>query len=76
MAESITISVQKSMHITDRVSELSRQLSDLLHYLNEPLNSWRDKLELTKCEANGREYIYQYAITRGARTYEMMPNFP
>jgi hypothetical protein len=69
MAESITISVPKRMPITERISELGRQLSDWLHSLNEPLNFWRDKLELTKCEAKGSEYIYQYAIRRGVRAY-------
>ena len=69
MAESITISVPKSMPITERISELGRQLSDWLNSLNEPLHFWRDKLELTKCEANGGEHIYQYAIRRGARAY-------
>jgi hypothetical protein len=67
MEEQINISLPKNMHLVERLSEVNRRLSEWLDSLERPFLTWRDELQLIKCQRNGSEYNYQYMINRDSR---------
>lgn len=52
--EKTTIALPKTMPLKERISEVGRQIAELL--------KTADKVFLTKCEANESSYIYHYSI--------------
>lgn len=67
MAESITITLPKTMPLTKRVSEVNLQLSEWIETLETPFNIEKDTFQLRKFDQNESEYSYQYIINRDTR---------
>jgi hypothetical protein len=67
MAESITITLPKTMPLTKRVSEVNLQLSEWIESLEPPFNVEKDTFQLRKFDQNENEYSYQYIISRDTR---------
>lgn len=67
MAESITITLPKTMPLTKRVTEVNLQLSEWIESLETPFNVEKDTFQLRKCDRNENEYSYQYIINRDTR---------
>ncbi len=65
MLETKIITLPRPMSLAERISEVSMQIRGWLKSLDQPLDGVRDKLQLTKCERNNREYGYHYSIIRG-----------
>lgn len=65
MAESTTISVPRRTPLSERISLVSGEISAWLKTLDSPFSIDKDTLRLTKCERDGKEYRYSYAIYRG-----------
>jgi hypothetical protein len=60
--ESLTINVPKSMPLSNKLAEVSRQISEWLESIEEPLN---DKtLRLKKIDETDKDYVYWYEIQR------------
>ena len=66
MAEYTTIRLPKTMPLVERISVVSREISDWLESLEEPFNAGKDVMHLVKYTQNGR-YTYQYVIHRAAK---------
>ncbi len=60
MIESKTVSLPKTMPLVERILETGKQISVWLNSFEKPYNVETDRLRLTKCELNGKEYIYHY----------------
>ena len=64
-----TISLPKRMPLTDRISEVSKQISEWLRYIYMPPPGFRvldDSLRLIKITKTDEEYRYHYSITMAA----------
>jgi len=66
MAEQKVITISKDMALADRISVVSREITQWLETLEEPFNMELDVMRLAKCEGNGA-YIYHYVIDRSVR---------
>jgi hypothetical protein len=67
-----TIALPKRMPLTDRISEVSKQLSEWVRYTYIPPPGFRvldESLRLIKVTKTDVEYRYHYAITLGARAW-------
>ncbi|MBW1704277.1 MAG: hypothetical protein JRJ86_03835 [Deltaproteobacteria bacterium] len=64
MHESTTITISKTMPVTERIPGVSRQILEWLESLEEPFNIERDALHLAKYERNIRDYRYHYVLDR------------
>jgi hypothetical protein len=60
-----TIALPKRMPFEDRMSEVSRQISEWVDSFREVSNTASYKLRLTKVEKTDDEYKYHYSITLG-----------
>ena len=66
MLEFTTITLPKTMPLTERISEVSRQISEWLESLEIPFNDEKDVLRLTRYERNDEKHSYHYSVDRGA----------
>ncbi len=66
MTEHTTITLPKTMPLVDRISVVSREISEWLDSLDSPFNAGRDVMHLMKYTSNGK-YVYHYVIDRSAR---------
>jgi len=64
MQESTTITLPKTMPVTERIPGVSRQISKWLESLEEPFNLERDAFHMAKYERNIRNYRYHYVLDR------------
>ena len=62
--KSLTITMPRNMSPTNRISEVSKQVSEWLKSLEKPFNNRTNMLRLKKVEQSEKEYIYQYEIHR------------
>ena len=60
--DSVTIAIPKKMPRTQRVSAVSKQISEWLLSLERPFNYKANMLRLKKFEQTDKEYIYHYEI--------------
>lgn len=58
--ESFTITLPKKMPPGKKIAEVSRQISEWLESIEEPLN--HKTLRLKKIEESDKDYIYHYEI--------------
>jgi len=65
MNKKTTIILPKKMPLTERISVVSKEISEWLEALEKPLNIRTDILCLAEYKANGR-FSYHYVIERGA----------
>ena len=70
MAESITISLEKTMPLTERVSEANKRISEWMEVLEKPFDNRTDEFYLARYEQNRKEHIYHYIIVRDVKTPE------
>jgi hypothetical protein len=63
MSELITITLPKDMSITERISEVSKELSEWLLALDKPVKIGKDVIYLSHYHVNGG-YSYHYSIER------------
>ena len=68
MPESTTITIPKTMPVTERIPGVSRQILEWLKTLEEPFNIERDALYLAKYERNIGNYRYHYVLERDIKT--------
>ncbi len=66
MAEQKVITISKDMALADRISVVSREITQWLDSLEEPFNMELDVMRLAKCEGNG-SFTYHYVIDRSVR---------
>jgi hypothetical protein len=64
MPESTTITLPKTMPVTERIPGVSRQISKWLKSLEKPFNIERDALHLAKYELNVKDFKYYYVLDR------------
>jgi hypothetical protein len=64
MPETTTITLPKTMPVTERIPGVSKQILEWLESLEEPFNLERDALHLAKYERNIRNYRYHYVLDR------------
>lgn len=64
MFVSKTITIQRTMPLIERISEVSKQISEWLETLEKPFNLEKDMLRLTKYERKGGKYLYHYTVRR------------
>ena len=69
MPEPTIISIPKTMPLTERISEVNRQLSEWLNSLDKGFDCGRDVLRLTRYEQNASKYSYHYIIDRGVSCF-------
>ena len=62
MHELTTVTVPRSMPLTTRIAEASKQVSLWLETLEEPFDHERNKLLLTRCDRTPEEFLYHYAV--------------
>ena len=67
MLDTSTITLPKSMSLSDRIIEVSKQISVWLDSLETPFNVNTDALELTNYKQNDQSYSYQYSVDRDVR---------
>jgi len=56
------ITVPKTMTLVDRISEVSKRVSEWLESLEDPFNFKTDTLELTRFEQHNNKYRYHYIV--------------
>jgi hypothetical protein len=66
MAEQKVITLSKEMALAERISLVSREISQWLESLDEPFNMELDVMRLAKCEGDDY-YTYYYVIDRSVR---------
>jgi hypothetical protein len=66
MPEHKTITLPKNMSLIDRISGVSKEISEWLDSLEEPFNITRDVMQLVKCERNDK-YSYHYILERSVK---------
>jgi len=64
MPESTTITIPKTMPVTERIPGVSKQILEWLESLEEPFNLERDALHLAKYEQNVKNFKYYYVLDR------------
>jgi len=64
MIESTTITLPKTMPVTERIPGVSRQISKWLESLEKPFDIERDSLHLSKYELNVKNFKYYYVLDR------------
>ena len=65
MFESKTITMAKDMSLTERISEVAKQVSGWLSSLGSLSDVDRNSLRLTKCQWTSKGYRYDYSISIG-----------
>jgi hypothetical protein len=60
-----TITVPKSMPLTERISEVSSQISEWLDSFGEISDADRKTMRLRKAEQIDKEYKYHYSVSLG-----------
>lgn len=66
MSEHKTIILPKTMSLVERISGVSREVSEWIKSLEEPFNVATDVIHLAKCERNDK-YSYHYIIDRAIK---------
>jgi hypothetical protein len=64
MPESTTITIPKTMPVTERIPGVSKQILEWLESLDRPFNIEKDALHLAKYERNVRNFKYYYVLDR------------
>jgi len=64
MNESTTITLPKTMPVTERIPGVSKQILEWLESLEEPFNLEKDALHLAKYEQNVKNFKYYYILDR------------
>jgi hypothetical protein len=64
MPETTTITLPKTMPVTERIPGVSRQITKWLESLEKPFNIEKDALHLAKCERNVKTFKYYYVLDR------------
>ena len=67
MLDSSTITLPETMPLSDRISEVSKQISEWLESLESPFDGKTDALQLINYERKGKKFTYQYSIDRDVR---------
>jgi hypothetical protein len=66
MSEHRTITFPKTTPLIERISGVSKEISEWLKSLEEPFNVNRDTMQLVKYERNDK-YSYHYIIDRAVK---------
>jgi hypothetical protein len=66
MSEHRTITFPKTTPLIERISGVSKEISEWLESLEEPFNVNRDTMQLVKYERNDK-YSYHYIIDRAVK---------
>lgn len=64
MNESTTITLPRTMPVTERIPGVSKQILEWLESLDRPFNIEKDALHLAKYERNVRNFRYYYVLDR------------
>ncbi|GEM_PF-1039802 len=73
MSEHKTITLPKTMSLSDRISGVSREISEWLESLEEPFNIDTDVMQLTKYDQKD-DYTYQYTLDRAVKDPNKKPS--
>jgi hypothetical protein len=68
MSDSSVITIPKTMPLHDRISEVSKQISNWLETLQNPFNAKTDAIKLTGQNQDGDNYCYHYSIYRDVKS--------
>ena len=64
MNESTTITLPRTMPVTERIPGVSKQILEWLESLDRPFNIEKDALHLAKYERNVKNFKYCYVLDR------------
>ena len=67
MAEHKTIILPKTMPLVERISGVSKEISEWIKSFEEPFNVTTDVIQLAKYERNDK-YSYHYIIDRAVKS--------
>ena len=70
------ITVPKTMTLVDRISEVSKRVSEWLESLEDPFNFKTDTLELTRFEQHNNKYRYHYIVDHEVKDPKKSQSFP
>ena len=68
--------VPKTMTLVDRISEVSKRVSEWLESLEDPFNFKTDALELTRFEQHNNKYRYHYIMDHEVKDPKKNRDFP
>lgn len=66
MFETKTIAVSKGIPLQERISEVSKQVSEWLDSFEKLSDAERNSLRLKKADQTSKEFRYHYSISTGA----------
>jgi hypothetical protein len=67
MVETTSITVPKTMTLSERLSEVNKRLLQWIESLERPFDDETDSFQLSRCEATDDGYSYHYVINRDAK---------
>lgn len=76
MADYTIVTVPKTMTLVERISKVSKQVSEWLESLEDPFNFKTDTLELTRYEQYNNKYRYHYIVEHEVKDPKRSRSFP
>lgn len=62
-----TVTVPVDMPLSERISEVSKEVAEWVESLDEPFDLSEDVIYLVKCERTATHYKYHYVIDRAVK---------